>query len=182
MTGALTGLAVRLQAEAQTTQQSSDQLLTGGEAALGQGTGEMTLALAHPKQRRLGVATDRRLHQLGQCLHQSRLSLDLRSASTSRAADAARRCAPPTSQFRQTAANRAACNASHFGNCRNTAVPRRTRLTRREQPPRALVQLRCQRLKARFDSLGVDHSVRLVRATHRFLAPDSLVSRRALIM
>jgi hypothetical protein len=64
MACALAGLAVRLQAEAQTAQQPSDQLLAGGEAALRQCCGKMTLALADPQQRRLGIATDRRLYEV----------------------------------------------------------------------------------------------------------------------
>ena len=89
MAGPLAGLAVRLPAEAQTTQQSSDQLLAGREAALSQRTGQMTLALAHLQQGSFGVAMDRRLHEFGQRI-QPRLSLDLRFASASRAADTAR--------------------------------------------------------------------------------------------
>jgi hypothetical protein len=43
----LAGLAFGLQAKAQTTQQSSDQLSTGGKAVLGQRTGEIAMALAY---------------------------------------------------------------------------------------------------------------------------------------
>jgi hypothetical protein len=62
---ALAGLAVRLQAEAQATQQAADQLLADAETLLGQRRREMTLALAHPQQGRFGIAADRRLDERG---------------------------------------------------------------------------------------------------------------------
>jgi hypothetical protein len=154
--------------------------LTDGEAALGQRSGEMTLALAHPQQCGFGVATDRRLHEIGQRIQQSWLSLDLRFASAARAADAARRCALLDAQFRKPTANCAARNTRHPSDGRNATAARRMRLARREQPTRAFVQVRCKRIKTRFDSLGVDHPATLVRVAARFLAPDSLVSRQAL--
>jgi hypothetical protein len=46
VTGALAGLAVRLQAE---PQQPPDQLLTDGKAKFGRRTGKMPLTLAHPQ-------------------------------------------------------------------------------------------------------------------------------------
>ena len=70
--------------------QPSDQLLTDGKAKFGQRTGKMALTLAHPQQRRFGIATDRRLHQRGECLQKPRFCLDLRFASASRLAYARR--------------------------------------------------------------------------------------------
>src|SRR3954463_11680832 len=55
---ALAGLAVGLQAEAEPAQQSTDQRLAGGEAALGQRASEVALALADPQQGGLGIAAD----------------------------------------------------------------------------------------------------------------------------
>src|SRR3954449_13439011 len=101
---ALAGLAVGLQAEAEPAQQSADQLLAGGEAALGQRASEVALALADPQQGGLGIATDGRLHQLAQSLQQARLRLQRRPASTARAADAAAEVVPPEAQFGQAAA------------------------------------------------------------------------------
>src|SRR6202040_4036987 len=85
---ALAGLLVRLQAEAQAAQQPPDQLLAGGKAALGQRAGKMALALADPQQRRLRIATDRRLHQLGERLQQPRFGLGFRLAPATCSPDA----------------------------------------------------------------------------------------------
>jgi hypothetical protein len=81
-------LAVGLQAETQAAQQPAHQLLAGGEAALGQGRGQVALALADPQQGSLGITPDRRLHQLVQGFQKSRLCLDRRLATASRSTHA----------------------------------------------------------------------------------------------
>jgi hypothetical protein len=85
---ALARLAVGLQAEAQAVQQAAYQLLTGGEAQRRQSGRQMALALADPQQGSLGIAADRRLHQLAQGGQKPRLRFDCRLAATSRPAHA----------------------------------------------------------------------------------------------
>jgi len=111
MAGAFPGLAVGLQAEAELRQQPAHQLVADPESLLVQGLRQMTLALAHPQQRGLGIAPDRRDHQLLQRRHQARLRLGRRLASRSRPPDTPRRLVPPRLQLGQPTPDRAAGNA-----------------------------------------------------------------------
>ena len=75
MAGTFARLCVGLQAEAQTLQQSANQLLARAEAQISQRRGQMTLTLAHPQQGRLWIAADRGLHQVMQGFQKPRLGL-----------------------------------------------------------------------------------------------------------
>src|SRR5712672_3224360 len=56
MAGAFARLCIGLQAEAQTLQQSTNQLLARAEAQVGQRRGQVALALAHPQQGSFRIA------------------------------------------------------------------------------------------------------------------------------
>src|SRR3954447_10822294 len=103
MLGALTGLAVALQAEPELGQQPANQLLPGAEALPSQRRGEMPLALAHPAQRGLGVTADRGLHQTLQRCQQQRLRLGSRLAATASTAHSPSRRCRALAQFCQAA-------------------------------------------------------------------------------
>src|SRR5215208_6829287 len=172
---ALAGLAVGLQAEAEPAQQSADQLLAGGEAALGQRASEVALALADPQQGGLGIATDSRLHQLAQSLQQAGLRLHRRLASTARAADAAAEVVPREAQFGQAAADGAPRDTGRRSHCRHAAAARRPRLAGREQTPPPFVQERRQRLEACPDARDINHPSSLDTPgskSHRCPAPS----------
>src|SRR4051794_1684812 len=154
---ALAGLAVGLQAEAEPAQQSADQLLAGGEAALGQRASEVALALADPQQGGLGIAADGRVHQLAQSLQQAGLRLHRRLASTARAADAAAEVVPPAAQFGQAAADGAPRDPGRRRHCRYAAAACRPRLAGREQAPPPFVQEWRHRLEACSDARDIDH-------------------------
>ena len=180
MAGALAGLAVRLQAEAQMAQQPSNQLLAGGEAAPRQRTSEMTLAFANPQQRCLRVATDRRLHEVTQRIEQPGLSLGLRLASAARTPNTQSQGRGLAPQVRQATPDRAARNAGRLTNRSHPATACRVRLTGHKQPTRSLVQVWRKCLKARPDACRSDHLNRLVRQARRLLAPRSFVPPQAL--
>ena len=154
---ALAGLAVGLQAEAEPAQQSADQLLAGGEAALGQRASEVALALADPQQGGLGIATDGRLHQLAQSLQQAGLRLHRRLASTAGATDTTAEVVPPEAQFGQAAADGAPRDTGRRRHCRYAAAACRPRLARREQAPPPFVQEWRHRLEACSDARDIDH-------------------------
>src|SRR5215213_3351555 len=172
---ALAGLAVGLQAEAEPAQQSADQLLAGGETALGQRASEVALAFADPQQGGLGIAADGRLHQLAQSLQQARLRLHRRLASTARAADATAEVVPPEAQFGQAAADGAARDTGRRSHCRYAPAACRPRLAGREQTPPPFVQERRQRLEACPDARDINHPSSLDTPgskSHRCPAPS----------
>jgi len=166
---ALTGLAVGLQAEPQTPQQPSDQLLACAETALGQRTGQITLAPADPQQRRLGVTANGRLHQLSQRIEQPRFSLGLGPATTARATGAAGELVLAVSQLLKSATDRAAGDARHRRYRHDATAPGHIGLTGSPQPPVAFPKKRCERFETRFDGEGVNHALRLVQPANRFL-------------
>ena len=160
--GPLAGLGVGLQAEAQALQQPADQLVADREAALGQRPGEMALAPAHPQQRRLRIAADRRLRPARSAPPAGRAADSIAGL----AAAAARRTRPPrrslaAAQVGQAAADRAAGNAGGLRYRLHPATARRPRLARREQPSTALVNKRRDRRKARPDGDHVNHLVKM---------------------
>ena len=160
MGGTLARLPVRMQAEAKSPQQATDQFLTGGEATLCQRRHEVALAPADPQQRGLRVSPDRRLHQLLQRFQEPGLSLDLRLAAAPRSTNAA--CQPGilAPQLRKTTPDRAACDPGRLGHHGDAAPTRRTSLGCREQPTRTLVEIGRKRLEALLDSDDVDHVLR----------------------
>src|SRR5436305_9412735 len=89
MLAALAGLAIGLQAETEAPQQPPNQLLAGGETALGQRAGQVPLTPAHPQQGRLRVAANSRLHQFAQRLQQPRFGFGLWLTAATRAANTA---------------------------------------------------------------------------------------------
>ena len=160
--GALARLGIGLQAEAQTVQQAADQLLAGDEVLLGQCRRQMALALADRPQGSLGIAADRRLHQLVQGVQKPRLDRGRRLACA----------APPTNpraephgarpQVCQSATDGAARKA---GRPRNPGYPAATggaRFTGSEQTPVSLVQEWRKRSQASGDGSDVDHTRRVV--------------------
>jgi hypothetical protein len=126
----------------------------GAETAFSQRAGEVALAPADPPQRCLRIAADRRLHQLFQRFQQPGLSLGLRLAPAARATNAAGQLGIPAPQLRKTAPDRAARDPRRLRHCRDTAPSRRPRFIRGKQPPRTLVEIGRQPLKARLDGVG----------------------------
>ena len=155
--GAFAGLAVGLQAEAQTTQQPAHQLLAGAEALRSQRCSQMALALADPQQGRLRIAADRRLHQPVQSIQKSRLGLGRRLAAAARPTHPTLELPRTGPQIAQAAANRAARNPGCLPNRRDAAPARCLRFARRKQATPAFVQKRRKRIKTGFDRGGVDH-------------------------
>ena len=125
MTGALAGLAVGLQAEAEPPQQPPDQLLADVEATLGQGLDQVALASADPQQRCLGIAANGRLHQVGKRVEQAGLGVDLRLAAPAGAADTAGDLVFAIPQLRKAPPDCAACDARHRRHRCHTTPARR---------------------------------------------------------
>lgn len=129
----LKGFLVGLKAEPQVPEQAADQFLTGRIAAISQRPDEVALTLAHPEQRRFGIATDRRLHKVTKRLHEARLCLGLwlaTAAGTTDAADQRAMCVP---QIREAAPDRATRNAGGLVDSSQAATPCGLSLVRREQ-------------------------------------------------
>ena len=129
----LKGFLVGLKAEPQVSEQAADQFLTGRIAAIRQRPDEVALTLAHPEQRRFGIATDRRLHKVTKRLHEARLCLGLwlaTAAGTTDAADQRAMCIP---QIREAAPDRATRNAGGLVDSSQAATPCGLSLVRREQ-------------------------------------------------
>ena len=189
-------LAVGLQAEAQAAQQAADQLLAGGEAPLRQRRRQTTLALADPQQGSLGIATDRRLHQLVQGFQQPRLGLDRRLAATSRPTYPIAQLLGARSQIGQATTDRAACNTGRPRHRCHPATSNHARFARSKQATFSLVQERRQRIEAGRDRNGIDHITRVDPPASaslpfmdsfvaslppsRFFSSDSVVRARAL--
>jgi hypothetical protein len=165
MGATLARFPVRMQAEAKTPQQATDQLLTGGEAKLGQRLHEVALAPADPQQCGLRVSPDRRLHQLLQRFQEPGLSLDLRLAAAPgrRTRRVSRAFSLRNSARPRPIVLRAPRSPWTHG---DAAPTRRTSLGCREQPTRTLVKIRRKRLEALLDSDDVDH----------FLSPSPISS------
>src|SRR3984885_11406642 len=196
MAGAFARLRIGLQAEAQTLQQSTNQLLARAEAQVGQRRGQMALALAHPHQGSFRIAADRGLHQVIQAFQKPRLCLGRWLAAASLSANPWAEHHRPRTQVCQAAIDRAARNPRRPRYRNAPAMSGRTRLTRREQPPLSLVQNWLKRLEASPDGLDVNHPVRISApsaearqfpdsfvaflSTSRFFPSDSLVLAQAL--
>ena len=171
---AFAGLAVGLQAEAQLAQQPSDQLLTGGETALCQGAGQVPLTPADPQQRRLGVATNSRLHQFGQRLQQPRFGFGLWPTAATRAAHAPGDLVLPVTQLAKATADGAAGDARHRRHRGHATAACSMSLTRRPQSTLAFAEEWGEGFEAGLDGDGVNHPATLVRPADRFLPKTAI--------
>ena len=119
----------------------------------------MPLAAAHPQQRRLRVAANRRRDQLRQRLQQAGLldhgGLAAAAAAPDPPARPGRRRAV---EVAQAAPDRAARNPGRLADRRDAATARRSRLAGREQTQAALVEVRRNRFVAPTNGRSVDHT------------------------
>ena len=118
------------------------------------------LLLTHSKGS-LGIAADRRLHQLIQGFQKPRLCLDRGLAATTPPANPIAEQHGARTQVRQAATDRAARNSGRPRHRSHPATSGRTRFTGREQATFSLVQERLKRIEAGLDGILVDHRVRL---------------------
>src|SRR5208283_729827 len=122
----------------------------------------MALALADPQQRRLGIATDRRLHQIVQGLQKPRLDLDGRLAAPAAPPDSLAVLNRAAAQILQPAADRASRDAGCRQNSRYSSATCRARFAGRQQPPIPLVKKRRERFETGCYPGGVDHARKVV--------------------
>jgi hypothetical protein len=161
---ALAGLGVGLQAEAHVLQQPPDHGVVDTIASLRQLARQMPLAAAHPQQRRLRVAANRRRDQLRQRLEQAGLLDHGRLAAATAAPHPADRPGRRGAvEVPQAAADRAR-NSRRLADRRDAATARRPRLAGREQTQAALIEVRRDGFVASTDGQSVDHTPSL-RAT-----------------
>jgi hypothetical protein len=138
---------------------------------------QMALALAHPQQGRFRIAADRGLHQVIQGFRKPRLCLGRRLAAAPVSANPRAEHDRTRTQVRQAAIDRAARNPRRPQYRNDPAMPGRTRLTGREQPPLSFVQNWLERLEASLDGGDVNHSVRIsAPAVKSRQFPDSFVA------
>jgi hypothetical protein len=100
---------------------------------------EAALTLAHPEQRRFGIATDGRLHKVSKRLHEARLCLGLWLATAAGTTDAADQRAIRVPQIREAAPDRATRNAGGLADSSQATTPCDVSLVRREQATGTLV-------------------------------------------
>src|ERR1700683_5431678 len=157
----------------------------------------MALALDDPQQRRLGIATDRGLHQIVQGLQKPRLHHDGRVAAPAAPPDSLAVLNRAAAQILQPAADRAARDAGCLQDSRNSSATCRARFAGRQQTPIPLAKKWRERIESSCYPCGVDHAPKVVYAApaspcipdsfvafsppHRVFSSDSVVQARALI-
>jgi len=154
MTGPFARLGIGLQAEAEFLQQTAHQLLAGGETLLGQRHRQFLLALADPKQWRLRITADRRLHQFVQGLENPWLLLGRWLSAGTFPTNPFAEPHSTGPEIMEAAADRAARNPGGLRDCRYPSPASGAGFTGREQAPIPLVQERLNGVKTGLDGGG----------------------------
>ena len=131
------------------------------EAALGQRASKMMLALADPQQRRLRIAPNGGLDKFANRFKQPGLPVDRCLAAAAGAANSAAEMVLAAAQLGQPATDGAPSHRGRLAHRLDAATTRRQRLTRRNQPPPALVKERRDGGKTRLDGGDIDHRLKI---------------------
>ena len=192
MLAAFTGLAVRLAAVFQITQQIGHHALTGPETLRAKRLDDLPQAAAHPAQRRTGIAADGVLDQRLKRCWQARLMRHRTLAAATAAAQPGSPARMPRTKLFDAAVDGAAGNTGRRRCRTDTAITMCQRLVGRQQPTATLVEEAGRLPIAEPYVSNIDHTLRVTlsrRVASRISAIlflrsrqplDSFISRRIL--
>jgi hypothetical protein len=161
MAGAFQGLAVGLQAKAQSAQKGCNRVVADPVAQALQPFGQVAQALGGPQQRALRVAGGGRIDQPAQILQQGRIQAGQRLAAPAGPAHPGQIKRRATTQFHKAPTDRAARHPGDPRDHQDAAPARRQRLARRKSPPAPLIAQGAHRLVPQTDRCFVNHTAML---------------------